>query len=640
MTMTKIFEAVAQAKVQMIALDKLRLSSENMRKTYPKASIRQLAASIAAQGLLQNLAVEKKGERFEVVAGGRRYRALKLLVEQKVIARDHAVPCQLRAEGEATEVSLTENFQREPMHPADGQIPEEIAARFGISQMTVRRRLKLANVSPQILNLFRKGEASLEQLQALALSDDHAIQEAAFNGVSEWQRHPQALRQQLAAEAVPASHKLARFVTAKAYQAANGHIIRDLFAEEGTGYFADRALLTELAARKLGKAAEAFEETGWAYVEAILDFDDYAHRLSPDVAYSKKDAKRVDALQAKIEALDFEADDQAYEAQETLEAELAEIEARSVRYSADDKARSGVIFTIAHDGSLEIIKGVVRPEVWEAMRREARKSFAASAGPQGAEVAPEASEGKGYSAAVIEDVTKFRTACLAIAVADHPAFAQRVLAFTLASQLVMPRYGSSRLSTLAAKRVNVMPETPDDDNAGVGKAIEKRVAAWQAMLPSDTKALWDFLMEEASAAQIAELVAFCVALTVDAVHGRAVNGASREAEWLVDGAMRFASLDLALSWTPSVAFFKRVPKAVAAAAVKETGLEAGLEGAIMSAKKAESAAIAAKALAGTGWLPSPMLPFVPEFDEHDAARFDGAADGDGEAADAALHEAA
>jgi ParB family chromosome partitioning protein len=69
------------------------------------------------------------------------------------------VSCRARAD--ATEISLTENVVRAPMHPADqyeafrdlidsGSTAEEIAARFGISEIAVRKRLKLARVSPTV----------------------------------------------------------------------------------------------------------------------------------------------------------------------------------------------------------------------------------------------------------------------------------------------------------------------------------------------------------------------------------------------------------------------------------------------------------------------------------------------------------
>ncbi|WP_049268093.1 ParB/Srx family N-terminal domain-containing protein, partial [Pseudomonas aeruginosa] len=97
-----------------------RQSKRNVRKT-PRMSIPELAASIARVGLLQNLIVilSSDGEHYEVVAGGRRLAALKLLAKKKRIAKDWDVPCLLVADASARTVSLTENVQREAMHPAD-----------------------------------------------------------------------------------------------------------------------------------------------------------------------------------------------------------------------------------------------------------------------------------------------------------------------------------------------------------------------------------------------------------------------------------------------------------------------------------------------------------------------------------------
>src|SRR3546814_6186343 len=94
------------------------------------------------------------------------------------------------------------------MHPADqfaafaalvkeGRPIEDIAADFGVSPLVVQRRLKLANVSPRLLTDYRAGAATLEQLMALTITDDHTAQETAFYGAPEWQRSPSALRGRL-----------------------------------------------------------------------------------------------------------------------------------------------------------------------------------------------------------------------------------------------------------------------------------------------------------------------------------------------------------------------------------------------------------------------------------------------------------
>lgn len=78
------------------------------------------------------------------------------------------VPCTIiDAEQDATELSLAENVVRVAMHPADqfeawggligkGATPDQIAARFGVTEATVRRRMALGRVSPKLLALYRK----------------------------------------------------------------------------------------------------------------------------------------------------------------------------------------------------------------------------------------------------------------------------------------------------------------------------------------------------------------------------------------------------------------------------------------------------------------------------------------------------
>ena len=186
----------------LVSLSRLvsRPTGRNVRKT-PRMSIPELAASIQRVGLLQNLIVTATtdGERYEVVAGGRRLAALKLLAKKRRISKEWDVPCLLVADGTARTASLTENVQREAMHPADqfeafaalvaeGRSIEDIAADFSVTPLVVQRRLKLANVSPRLLADYRAEAVSLDQLMALAITDDHAAQESAFYDAPTWQR--------------------------------------------------------------------------------------------------------------------------------------------------------------------------------------------------------------------------------------------------------------------------------------------------------------------------------------------------------------------------------------------------------------------------------------------------------------------
>ena len=131
--------------IQSVKVKNLSLSNDNVRKTNREAGIDALAANIAAQGLLQNLIVTplKKAGHFTVKAGGRRLRALQLLIEQGTLPADHIVPVLVLTDDDnAIEASLAENFQRVPMNPADectafnfliqkGMTAEDIASACG-----------------------------------------------------------------------------------------------------------------------------------------------------------------------------------------------------------------------------------------------------------------------------------------------------------------------------------------------------------------------------------------------------------------------------------------------------------------------------------------------------------------------------
>jgi ParB family chromosome partitioning protein len=195
-----------QTDIVQIPLNKLTKSDKNVRKTGGD-SIAELAASIQAHGLLHNLVVTKtKSDKYQVIAGARRFAALSKLAKEKAVPKTFDVPCRVIDEESSVETSLAENVIRAPMHPADqfdgfrtlvdeGMGVEEVAARFGVSVTTVRQRLKLANVSPRLFDLYRADEIALDQLMALAITNDHANQERVWDSAqNNWQRQPQALR--------------------------------------------------------------------------------------------------------------------------------------------------------------------------------------------------------------------------------------------------------------------------------------------------------------------------------------------------------------------------------------------------------------------------------------------------------------
>ena len=92
-----------------------------------------------------------------------------------------------------------------------------------MTPLVVQRRLKLANVSPRLMADYRTYAVNLDQLTALAITDDHAAQEAAFYDAPDWQCSPFALRERLTEREIDASqHPLVRFVGLAAYEATGG----------------------------------------------------------------------------------------------------------------------------------------------------------------------------------------------------------------------------------------------------------------------------------------------------------------------------------------------------------------------------------------------------------------------------------
>jgi ParB family chromosome partitioning protein len=243
-------------ELMLVPLSRLVASPKrNVRRVRPSAGYRAgLKASIQAQGVMQNLivcpALNGKGKEtgdFEVVGGEQRRSVLVELAKEGVIGREEEILCRVKPTREAAEASLAENLHRASMHPADefeafkrliddGRSVEDVAVSFGVSPLTVRRRMRLASVSPRLLGLYREGGVDLEQLMALAVSDDQEAQERVWEGCPEWQRTPQRLRQLLTGEEVDAARDpVARFVGVKAFEKAGGPVRRDLFRRRRCG---------------------------------------------------------------------------------------------------------------------------------------------------------------------------------------------------------------------------------------------------------------------------------------------------------------------------------------------------------------------------------------------------------------------
>ncbi|VVE57737.1 chromosome partitioning protein ParB [Pandoraea horticolens] len=608
-----------------------RRSKRNARTT-PRQSIPELAASIARVGLLQNLIVilSADGEQYEVVAGDRRLTALKLLAKKKRIAADYEVPCLLVADASARTVSLAENVQREAMHPADqfaafaalvkeGRPIEDIAADFGVSPLVVQRRLKLANVSPRLLADYRAGAATLEQLMALTITDDHAAQQAAFYGAPEWQRSPSALRERLTEREITATHPLVRFVGLDTYTRAGGGIRRDLFAEGDAGtYLTDAALLETLVRGKLDAQAEDVRAEGWAWVKAVphmshADRQTFQNAPRQRREPNAREARRIASLQNRLDKLDAELEE-AYDAEdedktgaleprrEQVAEELQAIEEGLRDYAPEVRAVAGAIVTIDRSGEAVMHRGLLREAEAKALRtlERLRQGFAGTEGAddnEGEDAEP-VTVATSLSERLAQRLSAHRTAALQIEVARHPQVALAALVHGMVQTVLLENHYGHDLPlgvrlTVQDRLEGMAPDWPESPAAVALRELQQ--IAGEA-LPQDSAELFAVLLAKPQD-ELVRLLAVCAASTVDVVTPRATQrqpGAELA---------QAVGLNMAAWWKPTAeGYFRHIAKPAILEAVSQYAPAHVTR--LSKLKKTDIASEAERLADGTGWMPA------------------------------------
>lgn len=609
--------------LQTIPLDKLTLAEGNVRRTAAEASLDELAASIAAHGLLQNLSVralvDADGQptgRYEVVAGGRRFRALKRLAQAKRIKKSHPVPCAVVEGFSGTEIGLAENLHR-PMHPADqyqafaclaaeGQPPADIAARFGVSEHVVKQRLKLGTVSPKLLDLYRQGEMNLDCLMAFTVSDDHDAQERAWAELPSWNHSPELVRRALTKRHTAASDPLARFVGLDAYEAAGGRVLKDLFDERRT-WLLDGELLARLATEKLEVEAGKVRAEGWRWVEVGVSYPQGIHgcrRVYPTTrAPTPEEADERERLETRLEAiaviLDGSEDEALAEEAGAIEQRLAAIAGAQETFTAEQKAIAGAVIWLDHQGAAAIERGLVPRE------DEAAPAPCAAASGADTVAEPEADGLKPLSERLVEDLTAHRTAGLRLALAEQSETALVAVVHALAVRLFHDQpWDPGSCLDLHPREPHLAPCSDTIQASPAVGAFEALRRRWRARLPDEAGALWSWLLAAEPTTRL-ELLAFCAGAGVDATRRRS-NPPGRTALAHADQLATTLSLDLRDSWRPTrAAFLDKVSKRHVLAAVAEVAGEAKAQ-AWAGLKKEALVELAEPVLTAARWLPEPL----------------------------------
>lgn len=163
-------------------IDRLSPSEVQPRSVFKESKLEELAQSIRQNGIIQPLVVRRTGERFQIIAGERRWRAA-----QK--AGLHKIPCVVRntTEDNLLELSLIENIQREELSPIEeanayksllekpGVTQEQVAQRVGRDRSSITNALRLLKLPIEIQRLVEEEKISMGHARALLSvgSDEH-----------------------------------------------------------------------------------------------------------------------------------------------------------------------------------------------------------------------------------------------------------------------------------------------------------------------------------------------------------------------------------------------------------------------------------------------------------------------------------
>jgi len=631
---------IAASPRTTVPLNRLVLSDAYQARaagTTSKMSIAELAASIRDNGVLQNLVVVKGSKGiFEVCAGGRRLEALTLLFTGGAIPDNYPVPVLTVPADKALMASLAENVLHVAMHAADefaafaklmaqGKSVEDVAAAFGVTPLVVKRRMKLAMVSPKLLTQFREDQIGLDCLMVLASIDDHAKQEEVWSGVPNWNRRPEYLRQLLNQGEIESDRDpVARYVTVKAYEGAGGTVRRDLFSDDDKKvYLLDAALLERLATSKLAKKAKQVAAEGWKWVEVRVrynhdEFLKYGSLRKSRREPTEQEAARIahldaqwTALNNQMEALSESEDDHALDASayeklefeaEAVQEQLEALQNSLLVWHTELMAKAGCVVYVGNDGVATVKSGLIRPEdrsdMVQAVRQPGKGAYDASLVSL-----PSPKTRPIHSEKLMRRLTAHRVQALQAELLERSDVAVAALTAQLAQKVFRDNdcryYWQEPVFGITAMDSSHELRSAADDLEGCAAwaRVQAERDAWAERLPADLDAIFPWLLEQ-NQATVLQLLTFVTALTTTGICGTEPERQRNEA------LAQAVGLDMRKWWTASGAsYFNHVSKGRILEVVTEA-VDANAASPLAALKKDDAVSGAEQTVAGTGWLPS------------------------------------
>lgn len=634
----------------LVPAGKLAKSPSNVRKTSDAEADTQLEASIVAHGVLQNLIglpVARKKGCYRITAGGRRLDAVHRAIEKGELPADYELPVKVLADAnDAVEISLSENFFKLAMNPADAcrafqdiietenKTPADIAKRFGLTERFVLGRLRLANLAEPVFEALREGAITLDIAMAYASTSDTARQASVFEqlGQGYYRANVGEIRRQLASGGYRGSDPKALLVGRDAYLGAGGRIDADLFSDNASEMWIDGDILDHLAEEQIAAAAEAIREReGYAQIRTVVAShipytETYGLRqVQGDLPpLTDEEEARCEAIQDELEAIEEAASDENGDGYteddearvQALEAEYEAIQSRTPVLTAEQRASALAYVVIGRDGQPRI-----HEQLYVAPVETLDDNGDDGEGDDGDEGLDHTDEAEGSAKPVVsqrlaDELAMMKTELLAVHVASDPRFALDVGTFIMADAATR-HYGSMDL----ASELRARSPSPRVANFESGTLAAEEWAKLDGGLDrswidhDDVRDRYDAfcaLSDEARAAWLG----WAVARTFDAVPAGKTGSA------FIDHLGDKLAIDVAVWWRPSAKnYFDRITKP-AILDLFETVGGVELRHRYGASKKHDLAASAEKLFAGDilveaetkeralSWLPDAMR-FVP-----------------------------
>src|SRR5262245_32047829 len=178
-------ESTTEADVRDLDIDRLEPNRFQPRQVFSEEKLNELAESIRTHGLIQPIVVRPAGERYQIIAGERRWRAAQRLGLSRV-----PIVIKRVSDEKVLEVSLIENIQRENLNPIEeakayqrlaqefGLTQDEVARRTGKDRSTVSNFLRLLKLSKDVQEMVLDDRLSMGHARALLAIDGAGEQRA------------------------------------------------------------------------------------------------------------------------------------------------------------------------------------------------------------------------------------------------------------------------------------------------------------------------------------------------------------------------------------------------------------------------------------------------------------------------------